>query len=93
MSEVTIANLDRVDLLQRMWNHAPVARFFAVSGVSPPSFDRLAAQSVIDKRIDYFQGRCIKTDLSMDVVDPFLYDRDAGEGKLAAIVKEMQSET
>ena len=42
------------------------------------------------KYIDYFCGRCIKTDISGDSVNPRLYDRDAGDGEFARIVKSLE---
>jgi hypothetical protein len=32
------------------------------------------------KKFDYIEGRSVKVDLSGDVFDPWLYDRDNGTG-------------
>ncbi len=36
---------------------------------------------------DYLKGRVMKVDLSGDSLDPFLYDRDNGEGAAARAVE------
>ena len=54
-----------------------------------PEFDESAAELSVKKYIDYFQGRCIKADISGDYVDPGLYDRDAGSGAFQKIINEL----
>jgi len=44
----------------------------------------------VTRYIDYFNGRPIKTDLSKDTVDTWLYNRDAGKGKFEAIVEMLR---
>jgi len=89
---IDISGLDKVELLERLWSRQIVASFFRMSGRPSPAFDRKrAADAVKADYIDYFCGRCIKTDLSKDVVDPRLYDRDAGAGAFAEIVAEMRA--
>lgn len=41
--------------------------------------------------VDYYHGRPIKVAIGDDEISPRLYDRDAGEGKLAMIVNELRS--
>lgn len=46
-----------------------------------------AASLLLDQQyFDYLKGRIIKVDLSGDSFDPFLYDRDNGEGAAARAV-------
>ena len=40
---------------------------------------------------DYLQGRVMKTDLSKNEFDPFLYDRDNGEGAAQAAIDKIQA--
>lgn len=58
----------------------------------PPFDDDLAAKSV-KEWIDYFAGRCIKTDLSGDKAEPWGYDRDWGDGAFQRIVTELRKKT
>ena len=89
-NELDISDLDKVELLRQLWQNMQPASFFTMSGRTPPEFDRALAATAVVRYIDYFQGRCIKTDLSYNVVDTRLYNRDAGEGKFEAIVAEMR---
>ena len=41
--------------------------------------------------VDYLQGRVIKVDFTGDTLDPWGYDRDNGEGSLAAIVESLRA--
>lgn len=72
-----------------MWTHQRVASFFGGSG--GPKFDKKLAETAVKSRMDYFQGRCIKTNISGDSVEPWLYDRDAGSGKFKEIVDGMRA--
>lgn len=89
MSQINISGLDKVELLRRLHRDQIVAGFFAVNPFLTPVFDADQAASAVKGYIDYFCGRAIKTDLSVDTVNPRMYDRDAGAGKFAQIVKEM----
>lgn len=90
VSTLDIKNLDKVLLLERLWTGQSPASFFL--GLPSPAFDRKRAQQAVSSGyIDYFCGRCIKTDLSEDTVDPWLYDRDAGAGAFARAVSALRS--
>jgi hypothetical protein len=86
---VSIKGIDKVKLLHALWNRARPAAFFVLSGHMSPGFDECAAKEAIRGTIDYYCGRCIKTDLSGDIADPSLYDRDWGEGSFQKIVKNL----
>jgi len=90
---VDISGLDKGKLLYCLWKGQMVAGFFTASGISPPDFDKSTADKAALSYIDYFKGRAIKTDLSGDTVDPWLYDRDAGKGSFAKIVTAMRAAT
>lgn len=89
-NECDITDLDKVELLRQLWLNMNVASFFTISGREPPPFDKQLAKLAVLRYIDYFLGRCIKTDLSLNVVNTRLYNRDAGDGKFEAIVAEMR---
>ena len=85
-----IKGLDKVVLLEKMWKGMKPASFFSRSRTTAPSFNKEAATQAVKKYIDYFQGRCIKTDLSGDTASPRLYDRDTYQGAMEDIVKSMR---
>lgn len=87
---INITGLDKVSLLKNMWDNMPIASFFMQMPHLSPEFDYKSAENAVKNYIDYFSGRCIKTNLSSDFVDPSMYDRDAGTGALAKIVKSMR---
>lgn len=92
MSSISIAGLDKVELLHALWNESPVAAFFSTrdaAGIEVPVFDwEMAAYDVLGS-IGYFQGRCIKMDLSGDMVDPSGYDRQNGPGAAARVIAKL----
>lgn len=80
---IDISGLDKVELLRALYVYAfesPMSMF------SRSEFDEYLAKEAVKKRIDYFQGRAIKTDLSRDHADPLLFDRDAGKGRFQQVV-------
>lgn len=93
MSSVDISGLNKVELLERLWNCSRPAAFFAMTGLRSPDFgsEGPSPSVAVRKFIDYYCGRVIKTDLSKDFVDPFLYDRDNGTGAFAGVVAKMRT--
>ena len=89
-SEISIKGLDKVELLKNLWENQVTAAFFTFSGKIPPKFEDELAKKAVNDYIDYFCGRAIKTNLSGDMVDPYLYDRDAGKGNFLQIVNSMR---
>ena len=90
-SKIDITGIDKVELLRKLWTGSKPALFFngfnALSNnLSPPTFDNIAARVAVRKYIDYFQGCCIKLDISGVSVDPHSYDKDAGFGAFEKIV-------
>lgn len=88
---IDISGLDRIELLRQLWAHQKVAAFFDYAPLEAiPSFDNeLAKKMVHQGYLDYFCGRAIKCDLTRDLVDPALYDRNAGQGMFAKIVDKL----
>lgn len=89
-SKIDISGIDKVKLLKGLWENQGVAAFFAMYNRSAPSFDEQGAREAVKSYIDYFNGRCIKTDLSKDLVDPWAYDRDAGAGTFQKVVSGLK---
>ena len=90
MNEVNIKGLDKVELLRRLWENQSPEIFLMLIGLPSPPFNEELAKHAVVEYIDYFQGRCIKTDISGDVADTRLYDRDAGSGVFEKIVNNMR---
>ena len=94
---VDISGIDKVALLRALWENSKPAAFFDTfvarnANCKPPQFNEFAAQTAVHHYIDYFDGRCIKTDISGNKADPRLYDRDHGIGKFAEIVSNLRKE-
>ena len=91
---VDISNVDKIELLKHLWLNSTNASFFNTRSISNSlDWDTETdenAKIAINKYIDYFNGRCIKCDISGDVVNSSLYDRDFGNGKFKSIVDELK---
>ena len=91
MCEIDITGLNKVELLHELWCGQKLAGFFEQMSQCAPPFDELEANvAVRNGYIDYFCGRCIKTDLSKDIISPRLYDRDAGDNSFMRAVEKVK---
>lgn len=90
--EINISGLSKVDLLLALWKNQTPAAFYKMSGIEPPNFNYEKAKEAIKHYIDYYEGRAIKMDLSGDVINSRLYERDIPKGNLtvAHIVEKMR---
>ena len=73
-----ISGLDKVELLKALWKRQKTLGWCAHHGLPPFDVDRVTEQ--LKEYIDYWNGKCIKMNLSGNTVDAWCYDRDAGEG-------------
>ena len=80
MPRIDIRGLPKVELLRNLWVGASPAMFFGAHPSLTPGFDYEEAAMAVKEYIDYFCGRCIKTNISGDSAKPKKYDRDAGTG-------------
>jgi hypothetical protein len=91
MDKIDIKGLDKAELLSALFNAAtPVGKGFesAIKGyVMTVEFASIAVVAAGVERIDYLKGVPLKLVISGDELDPFLYDRDHGEGRAAMIVE------
>jgi hypothetical protein len=88
---VDIRGLDKMQLLKALWENSSPASFFAMTNRHPPPFDEKLAVTAVQEYIDYFEGRMIKCDLSKDFVDPWLYDRDLGNGAFQRVARKLRT--
>lgn len=72
--QINVAGIPKASLLQALYNNCPAA---ALTGKM--TFEQ--AESMVSRTLDfdYIGVCCIKTDLSGDVIDTWLYDRDNGQ--------------
>lgn len=90
---VDISGLDKVLVLQILYNNArQIGNGFLVEE-GKKKLTLLEAIKIFDdsskhnnRYFDYVNGRLIKVDLSKDEFDPFLYDRQYGEGKAQKLI-------
>ena len=88
---VNIESIPKTLLLRKLWEKSQTAGFFSRSGFPAPAFDEQKAVNAVNGYIDYFQGRVIKCDISGDTADPWLYDRDNGEGAFQRVVSQLRN--
>ncbi|CEP03661.1 unnamed protein product (mitochondrion) [Plasmodiophora brassicae] len=87
---VDIRGIDKVELLHALWQNRKPALYFYGSGAPAPAFDHAKAGGAVLRHIDYFEGRCIKTDLSGNTANAWFYDHDTGPGTFQRIVQELR---
>ncbi len=92
MTEVSIVDLDKAEVLAALFNGARTqgAGFIHYSPVTMPAAE---ARSLIESYtyFDYLQGRVMKVDLSGDSFDPWGYDRDNGQGAAERTINALRS--
>jgi hypothetical protein len=78
MSDVNIAGKNKADILRRLYNNAkPLGMGFL--HYTPEDMTVEEAQALLDSGqtyFDYVKGRCMKVDLSKDILRTDLYNRD-----------------
>ena len=74
-----IFSVDKVILLRELWYNQKSTSFYFDYGINLPIWnsetDELAKKAV-NKYVDYFNGKFIKYDISENIIDSYLYDRD-----------------
>jgi hypothetical protein len=81
MSDINIAGLDKVKVLQALYERAkPQGMGFL--HYTPGPLPEAEAKACLERHpyFDYLNGRVMKVDLGKDTLDPRLYDRDNGDG-------------
>ncbi|GAA4002104.1 hypothetical protein GCM10022631_10930 [Deinococcus rubellus] len=80
MAELSPRSLDRSAVLAALYN-----------GASPGGAESLGWLER-QQDFDYLQGRCLKVDLSSETLDPWLYDRQYGEGAAGRVLAHLTAE-
>jgi len=73
---ISIKGLDKAEVLRALWEAMLPAAFFRMSGAPVPGWET-PSPDVLEGYIDYYNGRCIKADLTGDSFDPRPFDRDS----------------
>ncbi len=80
MAMISLAGLDKAAVLAALYNASrPQGMGFMHYDPKPMTVDE-AQRIGADRYFDYLKGRVMKVDLSGDNLDPYLYDRDNGQG-------------
>jgi hypothetical protein len=84
-------NISKAEALARLYNASrPLGMGFLHYDPSPMTI-REAGTILDDHRyFDYLKGRVMKIDLSTDVINVILYDRDNGKGAAFAALSEVK---
>jgi hypothetical protein len=81
---INIAGMNKAEVLMKLFNRSKQQGlgFLDTRGAKNMSLDDAKACISETPRLyfDYLFGRVLKVDLSKDSFDPWLYDRDNGEG-------------
>ncbi len=82
---ISLKGLDKAAVLKALYNASKpqglgIMRFDAASMTVPEARSLLGGAKTPGRYFDYLKGRVMKVDLSGDELDPWLYDRDNGEG-------------
>ena len=92
MSEILTVDLDKAEVLAALFNGARTQGAGFVQYSNTP-MSALEARLLIERStyFDYVQGRVMKIDLSGDSFDPWLYDRDNGQGAAERVINALRT--
>ena len=90
---ISLEGLNKADVLAALYNGSrPLGMGFLHCDPTPMA--REEAQEILneDRRpyFDYLKGRVMKIDLSGDELNPYLYDRDNGNGAAFLIIQSLR---
>ena len=88
---IDISNISKGKVLAALYNNSKVQGFGAFH-FDPKEMTESEANTLLKDctYFDYLKGRVMKIDLSGDSFDPYLYDRDNGNGKAERIVSSLR---
>jgi len=90
MSSITIANLNKADVLAALYNASkPLGMGFMAYDPKPMTRDEAEILLKERTRFDYLKGRVMKIDLAGDMLDSTRYNRDNGDGCAERIIGEL----
>jgi len=78
---IDISKFNKAEVLKVLYDRAkPQGSGFLNYDPAPMKLERAEQMLKQHTYLDYVQGRVMKVDLKGDLLDPFLYDRDNGQG-------------
>jgi hypothetical protein len=91
--EINIKNMDKSEILRRLYNNSkPQGMGILHFDPTPMTYEQ--AEDILskshDKYFDYLKGRVMKIDLSGEMMDTWLYDRDNGQGSVKMVLEDME---
>jgi len=94
MSEkISLEGLDKAVVLAALYNASrPLGMGFMHYNPAPMTTEQARALLEGCTYFDYLQGRVMKVDLGGDVLDPWLYDRDNGQGAALRAIEAMKAD-
>ena len=87
---ISIKNINKAEVLKKLYdNSQPLGMGFLQH--IPGNMPIEEAESIIknNKDFDYLKGRVMKVNLSGDEFDPWLYDRDNGQGSAKKALSDL----
>lgn len=92
MATIVLKGLNKAAVLAALYNASkPQGMGFLHYDPSPMSVEQAEELLKQGTDFDYLMGRVMKVDLGGDTLDPWLYDRDNGQGAAAAAIASLQS--
>lgn len=91
MATISLKGLNKGKVLAALYN-ASHPQGLGILHFDPDPMTLEQAEFLLKRQtdFDYLKGRVLKVDLSGDEFDPWLYDRDNGEGAAAAAIESCQ---
>ena len=90
---IDIKDLDKAVVLSKLYNASKTLGLGFLQEVAEPMTIPEAREILKDNtQFDYLYGKVMKIDLTHDSFDPWLYDKDNGEGKADRIIQEIRNE-
>ena len=89
---IDISNLDKAEVLAALFNasHQQGLGFMHARGASGMTKEEAAELLKNQTYFDYLHGRVMKVKIKDDTLDPWLYDRDNGDGAAARALAPLQ---
>ena len=90
---VSISGLNKAEVLVALYNHSRSQGLGVFMDGGQAMSPEAASQLLKGRsRFDYVGGRVLKVDLSGDDFDPYLYDRDNGNGAAQRVINNLRKE-
>lgn len=93
--QIDISKLDKAEVLAALYNHSKQQGLGFLNPRGREPLSKAEAAELLKKGtyFDYLAGRVMKVDLSGDVLETGLYDRDNGQGAAAAALESLATST